>query len=165
MKERPGHRFGHPAILPRPPVLAGRQQFLRVQDARTTAFPDLSHTFGEQIAEGDLVATRMTQHGTHSGKYMGIPPTGRRTSMTGIAIHRVVGGKVDEVWPSPDLFGLLQQLGGVPPSGRWAWSLVTSLAKIAADSMCEFRTTAGCNGLVTGSIRPAGANVLLNPTL
>jgi len=38
--------------------------------------------------------------------------------MTGIAIHRVVGGKVAEVWPSPDLLGLLQQLGGVPPSGR-----------------------------------------------
>lgn len=95
-----------------------REQFLRVQDARTTAFPDVSHTFEEQLAEGDLVATRMTQHGTHSGEYMGIPATGRRTSMTGIAIHRVVGGKVAEVWPSPDLLGLLQQLGGVPPSGR-----------------------------------------------
>jgi len=95
-----------------------RDQFLRLQDARTTAFPDVSHTFDEQIAEGDLVATRMTQHGTHSGEYMGIPATGRRTSMTGIAIHRVVGGKVAEAWPSPDLLGLLQQLGGVPPSGR-----------------------------------------------
>lgn len=68
-----------------------RDQFLRVQDARTTAFPDVSHTFDEQIAEGDLVATRMTQRGTHSGEYMGIPATGRRTSLTGIAIHRVVG--------------------------------------------------------------------------
>lgn len=95
-----------------------REQFLRVHDARNTAFPDVSHTFEEQIAEGDLVATRMTQHGTHSGEYMGIPATGRHTSMTGIAIHRIVGGKVAEVWPSPDLLGLLQQLGGVPPSGR-----------------------------------------------
>jgi hypothetical protein len=50
-----------------------REQFLRVQDARTTAFPDVSHTFEEQIAEGDLVATRMTQRGTHSGDYMGHP--------------------------------------------------------------------------------------------
>lgn len=95
-----------------------REQFLRAQEARTTAFPDVSHTFEEQIAEGDLVATRMTQHGTHNGEYMAIPATGRRTSMTGIAIHRIVGGKVAEVWPSPDLLGLLQQLGGVVPSGR-----------------------------------------------
>jgi len=45
------------------------EQLLRVQDARTTAFPDVSHTFEEQLAEGDLVATRLTQHGTHSGEY------------------------------------------------------------------------------------------------
>jgi steroid delta-isomerase-like uncharacterized protein len=95
-----------------------REQFLRMHEARTTAFPDVSHTFEAQIAEGDLVATRMTQRGTHSGEYMSIPATGRRTSMTGIAIHRVVGGKVAEAWPSPDLLGLLQQLGGGPPSGR-----------------------------------------------
>lgn len=105
----------HPAGMT---VVLDRDQFLRIHDARTIAFPDASHTFEEQIGEDDLVATRMTQHGTHRGEYMSIPATGRHTSMAGIAFHRIVGGRVAEAWPSPDLFGLMQQLGAVPSGGR-----------------------------------------------
>jgi predicted ester cyclase len=35
--------------------------------------------------------------------------------VTGIDIHRFVGGKIDEHWSQWDALGLMQQLGVVPP--------------------------------------------------
>jgi len=82
--------------------------------ALRTAFPDLHMTIDEQIAEGDTVVTRWTAHGTHLGPFQGIPPTGKRGSMTGIDIDRFVDGKTVECWTNADELGLLQQLGVVP---------------------------------------------------
>ena len=95
-----------------------REGFMRLQETRTSAFPDVTHEFDAQLAEGELVATRMTQYGTHRAEYMGVPASGTRTRMTGIVIHRVVGGRVAEAWPSPDFFGLLRQLGASLTTGR-----------------------------------------------
>jgi predicted ester cyclase len=39
-----------------------------------TAFPDLHFTIEELIAEGDIVAGRLTMRGPHRGPFMGIPP-------------------------------------------------------------------------------------------
>jgi len=78
------------------------------------SFPDLHLTIEDQIAEGDRVATRWTARGTHTGAFQGIPPTGKRGSMTGIAIDRFANGKVVECWVNGDDLGLLQQLGVIP---------------------------------------------------
>jgi steroid delta-isomerase-like uncharacterized protein len=78
------------------------------------AFPDSSRIIEDQIAEGELVATRVTLRGTHRGEFQGIPPTGKRVAFTGIGIHRIVGGRIAEHWPQPDLLGLMQQLGVIP---------------------------------------------------
>jgi len=80
-----------------------------------SAFPDVHFMVEEQIAEGDMVVTRWTAHGTHKGIFRGIPPTGKQAMTTGISITRVVSGKFIEGWISYDALGLLQQLGVVPP--------------------------------------------------
>jgi len=49
---------------------------------------------------------------------MGIPPTGKQVTMTGITILRFAGGKCVERWSEADFLGLLQQLGVVPPMGQ-----------------------------------------------
>jgi steroid delta-isomerase-like uncharacterized protein len=77
------------------------------------AFPDIHFTIDAQIAEADKVVTQWTARGTHKGVFRGIPPTGRKFSMTAIDIDRFVDGKVVECWPSMDELGLLRQLGVV----------------------------------------------------
>jgi len=78
------------------------------------AFPDVDFTINEQIAEGDKVVTRWTAKGTHKGELMGTPATGKSATVTGIAVDRLVNGKIAESWGIFDQFGMLQQLGVIP---------------------------------------------------
>lgn len=71
-------------------------------------------TLEDIIAEGDRVVVRWINRGTHVGEFMGIPPTGKSFSITGIDIHRLSGGKMAEHWHVVDLFGQMQQLGLIP---------------------------------------------------
>lgn len=81
-----------------------------------TGFPDLHVTVEDLIAEGgDKVACRWIWRGTHQGDFMGIPATGVQVTMTAISIFRIADGKVAEVWTNPDLLGMQQQLGVIPP--------------------------------------------------
>ncbi|MGH2534691.1 MAG: ester cyclase [Thermomicrobiales bacterium] len=82
------------------------------------AFPDLHITIEDQIADGDKVVTRWTARATHTGAFQGIPPTGKRGSMTGIDIDRIADGKIVECWVNSDDLGLLQQLGVIPTPGQ-----------------------------------------------
>ncbi len=83
----------------------------RVQMVRT-AFPDWEMTADEMLGEGDRVVTRWRARGTHRGSFRGIPATGKKIEVTGIAIDRVLDGKRVEGWVEWDMLGLLQQLGG-----------------------------------------------------
>jgi steroid delta-isomerase-like uncharacterized protein len=80
-----------------------------------SAFPDMSATVEDVVAEGDEVVTRVTIGGTHQGEVEEFgPPTGRRVEVQGITIHRIEGGKIAEEWNSYDNLSLLQQLGLAP---------------------------------------------------
>jgi steroid delta-isomerase-like uncharacterized protein len=48
------------------------------------AFPDLHAEVHDVIAEGELVAARVTYTGTHQGEFVGIPATGRQTTISGV---------------------------------------------------------------------------------
>jgi len=78
------------------------------------AFPDLQMTVEDQIAEGDMVATRWTAVGTHQGEVMGIPASGKTTTVTGIGIDRFEDGKIVEAWNNWDTLGMMQQIGAIP---------------------------------------------------
>ncbi len=83
-----------------------------------TAFPDLHFIIEDEIAQGDKVVIRWTSTGTHQGELMGIAPTGKLGTVTGITIYRFSGGKIHESWSNWDDLGMLQQLGIVPPIGE-----------------------------------------------
>ena len=79
-----------------------------------TAFPDLQMEIEQLIAEGEWVALRGATSHTHEGPFMGIPATGTHGSHSGMAMVRVVDGRIVEFWEEADMLGLLQQLGAFP---------------------------------------------------
>ena len=100
-----------------PPIM-GLAAFKQLVAAFFTGFPDLHETTEDVMAEGDRVARRVRWTGTHAGAMMGIPPTGKRVSVTNISIFRIADGKVAEEWAENDLLGLMQQLGVIPAPGQ-----------------------------------------------
>jgi len=83
-----------------------------------SAFPDAHFTIEDQIVEGDKVVTRYTATGTQKDELMGIPPTERRVTVTGINITRLDGGKIVEGWTNFDALGMLQQLDVIRAPGQ-----------------------------------------------
>ena len=79
-----------------------------------TAFPDITFTVEDMIAEEDKVVSRITCKGTHNGEFMGIAPTGKKMNINGIIITRWVDGKEVEAWEVIDMLGMMQQLGAIP---------------------------------------------------
>ena len=97
-----------------------------------TAFPDVRCTIEDLVAEGDRVVIRWTARGTNNGTLGNLGPTGKTSTVTGIDILRVSGGKIQESWTNWDTLGMFQQLGVSPelakaksarPFGRVARSL------------------------------------------
>ena len=82
-----------------------------------SAFPDLHFTVEDLIAEEDEVVARVTMSGTQQGAFMGIPPTGKHVTITGIDINRFINDKSVEHWVEMDTLGMMQQLGVIPPLG------------------------------------------------
>ncbi len=78
------------------------------------AFPDVHFTIDQQIADGDMVATRWTATGTNIGPLNGMPPTGKRITVSGISIERFEDGKIAETRVNWDFLSMLQQLGVIP---------------------------------------------------
>jgi steroid delta-isomerase-like uncharacterized protein len=79
------------------------------------AFPDISFSVEDLIAEGEKVVSRYTGRGTHQGQTEEFgPPTGRQLEVEGISIHRIEDGKIVEEWNQYDNLSILQQLGLAP---------------------------------------------------
>jgi steroid delta-isomerase-like uncharacterized protein len=103
------YHFGSPEPISREELL---QALLMYEEA----FSDQKYTIIDQVAEGDRVTTRTTWEATHSGEYQGLPPTGKRVLVSGIAISRIEDGQIVERWLEVDRLGWMQQLGLVPHS-------------------------------------------------
>ena len=104
-----GDVVDHNPIPDQAPGLVGVKQWMVT--ARQS-FPDLRGTVGHVVAEGDLVAGRVSWQGTQAGRFRGFAPTGRSVTFKAYHIVRFGGGP----WR-----------GGAPPtsSGCWcssAWS-------------------------------------------
>jgi steroid delta-isomerase-like uncharacterized protein len=100
---------------PGPNIAPGPEGVKQLFAGRRSAFPDLTVTVDDQVAEGDKVVSRGTITGTHKGEFMGIPATGKSISMGAVSIFRIEDGKIAERWGEVDTLGMMQQLGVVPP--------------------------------------------------
>jgi steroid delta-isomerase-like uncharacterized protein len=100
---------------PLPGQRQGRGGLKEIVALLRTAFPDMHWSVDETIAAGEKVVTRFTWTGTHKGDFLGIPATGRPVSVKGVVIDRIVGGKMTDSRILMDNFGMMQQLGVIPP--------------------------------------------------
>jgi len=112
-------------------ALRGREVLKQLIKYNRTVFPDGHVDIEDTIAELDKVSARGTFHGTYHGT-----PLERRIAdgvrpivvTSGIAIFRIVGGKIAEMWLEENFIDVLRQLGipvAFPPElalakGLWA---------------------------------------------
>ncbi len=101
------HFIGHEMPTGTPPGPVGFKQFYA---SLRLAFPDLRYSVNDIIAEDDKVVVRWTWTCTHQGDFMGILPSGRQVTNTGIAIYRLENGKAIERWVELNLLGFLEHL-------------------------------------------------------
>jgi steroid delta-isomerase-like uncharacterized protein len=107
---------GHdPAV---PELLRGPGDVKEFISTYRVAYPDAQITVETQVAEGDMVATRWTARGTHKGELMGIEPTGKQVTVTGLTLSRVQNGKIVEGFQNWDALGMMKQLDAIPELTR-----------------------------------------------
>ena len=104
----------HDPVNPQP----GPQGVKQLVGMYRSAFPDLHITVEDYIAEGDKVVARFRAQGTNKGSFMGMPPTGKQATVSGIDILGFEQGKIVEHWGNRDDLGMLQQLGVIPAPGQ-----------------------------------------------
>lgn len=113
-------RFDLPTDVPVPAEIQASLEGIKhfVSQLRTT-FPDLHYTIELQVAEGDMVVTRMTARGTPTREYWDLgfksmPPTGKQVRWTETHISRITDGRIVEQWSNQDDVGRMQQVGALP---------------------------------------------------
>ena len=96
----------HPLVAP------GRAAYSTALQTLWSAFPDLHVELLDIVAEGDRVAIRYVERGTHLGDLMGLPPSGRTYAKHGMTMYRLADGRLAEAWLQEDDAGYQQQLFG-----------------------------------------------------
>jgi steroid delta-isomerase-like uncharacterized protein len=76
----------------------GLDALRRAIEASRTAFPDLDVEILETVEQGDMVAIRWRSRGTHTGLFMGVPPTERVVTVIGASFCRFADGLLAEEW-------------------------------------------------------------------
>jgi predicted ester cyclase len=106
----------HPEVIDhsRPPGIAPGIEGVGQQfEGFRAAFSDFRAEVLDMIGEGDKVVTRKVFHGTHSGDFQGVAPTGHEVAIHVIDIVRVRDGQIVEHWNCVDRLGVLAQMGAV----------------------------------------------------
>jgi predicted ester cyclase len=79
------------------------------------SFPDVHMDTVELLAEDNIVIGRFTCTATHTGTWLGHPPTGRRfTAINEVNRYRIRDGRIAESWTLEDNLERLVQLGLLP---------------------------------------------------
>jgi len=80
------------------------------------AFPDLRFVVDDYICDKDRVVAAWTVTGTHKGEILGIAPTNKKVSISGITIHQLSAGKILDSQTVWDALGLMMHLGVANPA-------------------------------------------------
>ena len=95
-----------------PPTRDGFKMFMT---GLRGAFPDLTYTIADEVADGDKVVNRSMGTGTMKGDFQGMKASGKKATWQEIHIVRFdASGKIVEHWGTVDQVSMLAQLGFGP---------------------------------------------------
>jgi predicted ester cyclase len=102
----------------------GKRHLVGMEGAKAHAvgvrqtYPDLHILIEQQIAEGEWVVSCIKATGTHKGSWLGIKPTGKSVTFTGVNVDRVVDGKIVEHGGAANMLGPLLEIGAIKVVGN-----------------------------------------------
>jgi steroid delta-isomerase-like uncharacterized protein len=76
-----------------------------------TGFSDFQFAIDQTISEKDKIAVMWTFTGTHRGEFLGIAPTNKSVSISGVTVHQVADGKILDSLALWDAISMFHQLG------------------------------------------------------
>ena len=93
---------------------SGPDEMAGIGNAFYAGFPGMTHTIHELVAEGDMLAMRMTIAGTHDATFVTpqgeIPATGKRLTLEVLNLFRMSEGRPIEHWVQFDMMSFMQQI-------------------------------------------------------
>lgn len=96
-----------------PVGIGGMKQHLL--DVRKT-YPDLKMTIIRQYCDSDYVISEFITACVHQGEWLGMKPTGKRLTFTGVDIDKVIDGKIVEHGGAMNTFEPLFEAGIIQPA-------------------------------------------------
>ncbi|MFL6439896.1 MAG: ester cyclase [Terriglobales bacterium] len=97
-------------------AVRGPKAFLGFFITMRSAFPDMRVQVEQVICEGEWFATRFSAVMTYTGEGLGFPANWKKAKVDGMAMGRIVDGKIAEAWNIWDQRALLTQLGAADPT-------------------------------------------------
>lgn len=76
-------------------------------------FSQSRHIVEDQIASGDVVATRAKWSAIHSGSFNGVPATNRPVSIDIMIFDHLQNGRIVKHYGALDVMGLMAQIGAL----------------------------------------------------
>ncbi|WP_019160180.1 ester cyclase [Brevibacterium senegalense] len=96
----------------------GHDGVREVVETVRAAFPDYTESPEHVVVEGDMVAMRMINRGTHTGVAVGsFEATGRSFEAIDTMFVRMKGGRIAEQWGMIDQFAAAVELGFIDKTG------------------------------------------------
>ena len=78
-------------------------------------YSDLKMTVIRQYSDGDHIISEFIAEGTHKGEWLGMKPTGKKLTFTGVDVDRIVDGKIVEHSSAMNTFETLFEEGIIKP--------------------------------------------------
>jgi len=97
-------------------VVTSLEEFRAFLEADFKGIPDSVQEIEIIFGSGAFVAVRARYKGTQSGPMGPFPPNGNSVNAPFMAILRLDGGKIAEIWVEWDNINILTQLGHFPPA-------------------------------------------------
>ena len=91
--------------------VTGPSEFKSFHAIFREAFPDITVSVDDMVAEGDKIAARCSVHGQHTGDSLGFKASQAPVEFTGMVIVRVRDGKIAEAWNNFDFMRMYKQIG------------------------------------------------------